>query len=337
MARVFSGIKPSGDLQLGNFLGAVGRWVDAQPAAGSAAALGGDQVFCVVDLHAMTVPYEPPELSSRTREVAALLLAAGLDPDRCLLFVQSDVGDLHAECTWLLNCVASFGELRRQTQFKEKSEGQDSVSVALFDYPVLMAADILLYETDEVPVGDDQRQHVELARDVATRFNARFGDTFVVPRATFPPSGSRIMDLQHPTRKMSKSEDSPLGTVRVLDDAAAITKKIKAAVTDNDGEIRYDVEEKPGLSNLLEIFACVTGGTIDGSVEHFAAGGYGDLKLAVAEAVIEYLRPTRERYDALARDPGELDRTLSVGAARARDRAVPVLARAKRRAGLGRG
>jgi tryptophanyl-tRNA synthetase len=334
MGRVFSGIKPSGDLQLGNFLGAVQRWVDAQPEPGSSPATRGEQVFCVVDLHAMTVEYEPADLTARTREVATLLLAAGLDPERCLLFVQSHVGDLHAECTWLLNCVTTFGELRRQTQFKEKSAGQDTVTVALFEYPVLMAADILLYDTDEVPVGDDQRQHVELARDVAERFNRRFGATFVVPRATFASTGARVMDLQYPTRKMSKSDESPLGTVCVLDEPGAIVKKVKAAVTDSDTTVRYDVDVKPGVSNLLEIYAAVAGISIEAAVAKFDGGGYGALKATVGDAVVEYLRPARERYHELAADPGEVDRVLAAGAARARALATPVLERAKRNAGL---
>ncbi|HEX5614956.1 MAG TPA: tryptophan--tRNA ligase, partial [Acidimicrobiia bacterium] len=215
MARVFSGIQPSGDMHLGNYVGAVRRWVDAQPAPNSPAAARHEAIYCVVDLHAMTVPYEPADLTDRTRRLAMLLMAAGLEPERSLLFVQSHVG-AHAQLTWILNCVATMGELRRMTQFKEKSTGQESVSAGLFDYPVLMAADILLYDTDEVPVGDDQRQHVELTRDIALRFNQRFGDTFVVPAATFPTVGARVMDLQQPTRKMSKSEESPQGTVLVL-------------------------------------------------------------------------------------------------------------------------
>ncbi len=255
MTRVFSGIKPSGDLHLGNYLGAVRRWVDDQDRH--------DAMYCVVDLHAMTVPYESDELADRSRQLAALLMAAGLDPQRCILFVQSHVAE-HSRLTWILNCVATFGELRRMTQFKEKSEGQESASVGLFDYPVLMAADILLYDTNEVPVGDDQRQHVELTRDVALRFNHRFGDTLVVPEATFPPVGARIMDLQIPTAKMSKSEDSPQGTISVLDPPARITKKIKSAVTDSGTDVRHDRDEKPGISNLLDIYAAATGGSRGG-------------------------------------------------------------------------
>lgn len=336
MARVFSGIKPTGSMQLGNYLGAVRRWVDDQPPAGSEAAANHDAIFCVVDLHAMTVPYEPDELRSLTRTLATLLMAAGLELDRSLLFVQSHVR-AHAELTWLLNCVASFGELRRMTQFKEKAgsaEGQDFVSVGLFDYPVLMASDILLYDTEEVPVGDDQRQHVELTRDIAIRFNHRFGDTFVVPKATFPPVAARIMDLQNPTRKMSKSEESPQGTILVLDDPKAITKKIKSAVTDSGTDVRHDRDEKPGISNLIEIHGAVTGRTIAEVEAEFAGRGYGAFKGAVADAVVEFLRPVQERYAELAANPDEVDRRLALGAQIAEAKAETVLDRALDRAGL---
>ncbi len=261
MARVFSGIKPTGDVQLGNYLGAIARWVADQPPAGSAAAHDHEALFCVVDLHALTTPWNPAEFERLTRNMATMLMAAGLDENRSLLFVQSHVR-AHTELTWILNCIATFGELRRMTQFKEKSEGQESVSAGVFDYPVLMAADILLYDTEEVPVGDDQRQHVELTRDVALRFNNTFGDTFVVPRATFPAVGARIMDLQNPTKKMSKSDDSPMGCVMVLDDPTLVAKKIKSAVTDSGAEVRHDRGEKPGVSNLIEIYGAVTGASI---------------------------------------------------------------------------
>jgi tryptophanyl-tRNA synthetase len=333
MTRVFSGIQPTGDMHLGNFIGAVRRWVDEQPAAGSEGAARHDGIFCVVDLHAMTMPYDPAELTAATRRLAALLFAAGLDPQRCLLFVQSHVR-AHAELTWLLNCSATYGELQRMTQFKEKSAGQESVSVGLFDYPVLMASDILLYDTDEVPVGDDQRQHVELTRDIAIRFNHKFGDVFTVPKATFPPVGARVMDLQFPTNKMSKSADSPQGSIGVLEDAKKITKKIKSAVTDSDTEVRHDRDAKPGVSNLIEIHAAVTGQTIAAVEEEFGDGGYGKFKGAVADAVVEYLRPVQERYAALAADPGEVDRLLALGAAGASEIADGVLARASKAAGL---
>jgi len=336
MARVFSGIKPTGSMQLGNYLGAVRRWVDGQPPAGSEAAANHDAIFCVVDLHAMTVPYAPDELRSLTRTLATLLMAAGLELDRSLLFVQSHVR-AHAELTWVLNCVASFGELRRMTQFKEKAggaDGQDFVSVGLFDYPVLMASDILLYDTEEVPVGDDQRQHVELTRDIAIRFNHRFGDTFVVPEATFPPVAARVMDLQNPTRKMSKSEDSPQGTILVLDDPKVITKKIKSAVTDSGAEVRHDRDAKPGISNLIEIHGAVTGRTIAEVETEFAGRGYGAFKAAVADAVVEFLRPVQERYAELAANPDEVDRRLALGAQIAEAKAETVLDRALDRAGL---
>jgi tryptophanyl-tRNA synthetase len=325
MPRVFSGIQPTGDLHLGNHLGAVRRWVADQDRA--------DAIYCVVDLHALTLPYSPAELSARTRQNAVLLMAAGLDPARCVLFVQSHVA-AHAELTWLLNCVATFGELRRMTQFKEKSEGQESVSAGLFDYPVLMVADIVLYDTDEVPIGDDQRQHLELARDVAIRFNNRFGETFVVPTATFPPVGARIMDLQNPTAKMSKSADSPQGTVPLLDPPEAIAKKIKSAVTDSGTEVRYDPANKPGISNLLEIHSAVTGRGIAEIEAEFAESGYGSFKGAVADAVVEALRPLQERYQKLEADPAEVDRLLEMGAEKARAIAEPVLERARTATGL---
>jgi tryptophanyl-tRNA synthetase len=333
VTRVFSGIQPTGDMHLGNFIGAVRRWVEEQPEAGSEGAARHDGIFCVVDLHALTMPYDPAELTAATRRLAALLFASGLDPQRSLLFVQSHVR-AHAELTWLLNCSATYGELQRMTQFKEKSKGQESVSVGLFDYPVLMAADILLYDTDEVPVGDDQRQHVELTRDVALRFNHKFGDVFTVPKATFPRVGARVMDLQNPTRKMSKSEESPQGTIGVLADAKAITKKIKSAVTDSDTAVRHDRDAKPGVSNLIEIYAAVTGHNIAAVEKEFSNAGYGQFKGAVAEAVVEYLRPVQARYEELAADPTEVDRLLAIGADAATTIADGVLARATRAAGL---
>ncbi|HEX6310369.1 MAG TPA: tryptophan--tRNA ligase, partial [Acidimicrobiia bacterium] len=308
-----------------NYVGAVRRWVAQQDER--------DAIHCVVDLHAMTVPYDATELTAATRQLATLLLAAGLDPERCTLFVQSHV-PAHAELTWILNCVATFGELRRMTQFKEKSGGHESVTAGLFDYPVLMAADILLYDTDEVPVGDDQRQHVELTRDVALRFNHRFGETFVVPRATIQEVGARVMDLQLPTAKMSKSVESPQGTVLVLDPPAVVAKKIKAAVTDSGTEVKHDPDEKPGVSNLLELYAVATGRTLAKAEAEFSGSGYGDFKGAVADAIVEFLRPLQERYDDLAADPAEVDRQLARGAAKARAIADPVLERVRRATGL---
>jgi tryptophanyl-tRNA synthetase len=325
-------------MHLGNYIGAVQRWVDAQPEVGSPGAAHHEAIFCVVDLHAMTMPYDPAELTATTRRLATLLFAAGLDPQRCLLFVQSHVR-AHAELTWLLNCSATVGELRRMTQFKDKAGregagGQESMSVGFFDYPVLMASDILLYDTDEVPVGDDQRQHVELTRDIALRFNHQFGEVFTIPKATFPPVGARVMDLQEPNKKMSKSEDSPQGSIGVLDEPKAITKKIKSAVTDSETDVRHDRDAKPGVSNLIEIYGAATGATIAAVEQQFGLGGYGQFKSAVAEAVVEYLRPVQERYAKLAADPGEVGRLLATGAGAAATLADNVLTRATRAAGL---
>jgi tryptophanyl-tRNA synthetase len=325
MTRVFSGIQPTGEMHLGNYVGAVRRWVDDQARA--------DAIYCVVDLHAMTLPYEPAELRAGSLRLATLLLAAGLDPERCILFVQSHV-PLVAELTWILNGVATVGELRRMTQFKDKGQGQESVSAGLFDYPVLMAADILLYDTDEVPVGEDQTQHVELARDVAIRFNHRFGDTLVVPRATIPPVGARIKDLQHPEAKMSKSVESPQGTVLVLDSPAAITKKVKSAVTDSGAEVRFDPDAKPGVSNLLALYASATGTTVAAAEREFVGQQYGAFKGAVAEALVEYLRPVRERYEQLSDDPGEVHRILAVGAQKADAIATVTMDRVRAATGL---
>ena len=323
MTRVFSGIKPTGPVQLGNLLGALRHWVADQDEA--------ETVFCVVDLHALTVPQDPDELRSRTLELAQLLLAIGIDPERSILFVQSHLTE-HAELSWILECTASFGELRRMTQFKDKSDGAEFVSAGLFTYPALMAADILLYDTDRVPVGDDQRQHLELARDLAIRFNGRYGDTFVVPEAAIPKIGARVMDLQHPTRKMSKSEDSPQGTVLVLEDLDQVAKKIKRAVTDTDTEVRFDPAEKPGVSNLLSILGACTGEDPALVADRFTR--YGDLKSATAEAVVETLRPIQQRFAELAADPKGTAAILSAGADRARSIARPVLDRARENIGL---
>jgi tryptophanyl-tRNA synthetase len=323
MSRVLSGIQPSGDLHLGNYLGAIRNWAADQDIH--------DAFYCIVDLHALTLDIDPAELRSRTFETALDLLAAGLDPQRCTLFVQSHVTE-HVQLSWLLECTATMGELSRMTQFKEKSAGKDSVRVGLFTYPVLQCADILLYDAERVPVGDDQRQHVELAREVAIRFNHRFGDTLVVPEASIPKVGARVMDLQHPERKMSKSVSSPLGTLLMLEEPEEIVRKVKKAVTDTDGEVRYDPEAKPGVSNLLELLAVATGGTPDevaGSYER-----YGDLKSATADALVEMLRPIRERRDVLAADPGAVFRLLALGAAKARETASATYGRAAEAIGL---
>ena len=323
MTRVFSGIKPTGSVHLGNLLGALHNWVALQDEA--------DAVYCVVDLHALTVPHHPDELRTATRSLAQVLLAVGLDPDRSTIFVQGHVTE-HAECAWVMECTASFGELRRMTQFKDKSDGANFVSGGLFTYPALQAADILLYDTDQVPVGEDQRQHIELARDVAVRFNSRFGDTFVVPEAVIPPAGARVMDLQHPENKMSKSDDGAQGTILLLDEPTAIEKKFKRAVTDSETDVRYDPVMKPGVSNLLSILGVAT----DRSPVEAAVGvdRYGDLKSATAEAVIELLRPVQDRYRELAADPAETDRLLAIGAEKARAVASATLDRVRTNLGL---
>jgi len=321
--RVFSGIQPSGQLTLGTYLGALRRFVAEQGES--------DSFFCVVDLHAITVPQDPEVLRTRTLETLALYLACGLDPDQCTLFAQSQVQE-HTALAWLMECTVSFGELSRMTQFKEKSDRQQFVSAGLFTYPALMAADILLYDTHRVPVGDDQRQHLELTRDVAERFNSRYGETFVVPEADIPTVAARVMDLQEPTRKMSKSIESPQGTVLMLDEPKAIEKKFKRAVTDNDAEVRYDPEAKPGVSNLLSILAAATGRSVEGLAGEYEQ--YGPLKADTAAAVIELLEPIQARYAELIADPAEIARIAAKGAEKARTVAVATLARARERVGL---
>jgi tryptophanyl-tRNA synthetase len=320
---VFSGIQPSGELTLGTYLGALRRFVSEQ----------GDSTsyFCIVDLHAITVPQDPEVLRRRTIETAALYVASGLDPDACTLFVQSHVAE-HSELAWLMECTVSVGELRRMTQFKEKSGRQEFVSAGLFTYPALMAADILLYDTDRVPVGDDQRQHLELTRDAAERFNSRYGPTFTVPEADIPRVAARVMDLQEPTRKMSKSIDSPQGTVLMLDDPKDIEKKFKRAVTDNDAEVRYDPAAKPGVSNLLGILAAATGGDPEALAAQYSQ--YGPLKADAAAAVIEALRPVQQRYHELVDDPAALAEVVAKGADKARSVATGTLARAREAVGL---
>lgn len=328
MARIFSGIKPTGEAHLGNYLGAVRNWVGYQDEY--------DAIYCVVDLHAMTVEHDPGTFSDEALRKAMELMAAGLDPERCLLFVQSHVHE-HAELAWILNCVATFGELRRMTQFKDKADkagGQESVSAGLFDYPVLMAADIVLYDADLVPVGDDQRQHLELTRDVVGRFNHRFGPTLVLPEVAIPKVGARVMDLQNPMWKMSKSEDSPLGTVLMVDPPDVVAKKIRSAVTDSGREVRIDRQDKPGISNLLDILSATTGQPIPELEAEYGQAGYGAFKAAVAEAVVECLAPVRERYEALVADPGETRAALRRGADKARAIAGPVLERVKRAVGM---
>jgi tryptophanyl-tRNA synthetase len=323
MERVFSGVQSSGAPHIGNYFGAFRQWVVDQHTA--------DSVFCVVDLHALTVEQDPAQLRSRTLETAAWLFACGLDPDVCTVFVQSHVHE-HAELSWLLECTATFGELRRMTQFKEKSKGSESVSAGLFTYPVLMAADILLYDTDKVPVGDDQRQHLELARDLAIRFNGRYGETFVVPEAQVPKLAARVMDLQHPDRKMSKSVTSPLGTIDLLDEPDAIRQKVRKAVTDTDGQVRYDPEHKPGLSNLIELFAAASDRSVDDVTASYDR--YGPLKADLAETLVEVLTPVRERYREITADVEAVPLLLEKGALKAGATASQTLARAREAIGL---
>jgi len=327
-ARVFSGMQPSGAIHLGNLLGALTSWVALQEEA--------DCFYSVVDLHAITAPdeHDPALLRSRTLELATSLLAVGIDPARSVLFVQSHVRE-HAELAWLLNCVATFGELGRMPQFKEKSAGRDtSVSVGLFDYPVLQTADILLYHATKVPVGEDQRHHIELARDIGQRFNHRFGDVFTLPQAILPPVAARVMDLQEPTRKMSKSSSSPKGVVGLLDTSDAVAAKFRSAVTDSDGAIRIDRKEKPGVTNLLEILAAVTSQDVGAVAAGLEGSGYGVLKATVAEAVDAFLAPIRVRHAELAADPAEVLRLLGEGADRAREVASATFVHARDAMGL---
>jgi tryptophanyl-tRNA synthetase len=327
--RVFSGIQPTGRKHLGNYIGAIAQYVSSQER--------GEGIFCIVDLHATTVAYDPAELRERVYDTTAILLAAGLDPQRCILFRQSDVPE-HTELTWLLCSVTELGRLQRMHQFRDKSLAQrELVSAGLLLYPVLQAADVLAYRADEVPVGEDQREHLELMRDVARRFNARFGDgeeVLVVPEHRIPAVGARIMDLQDPTSKMSTTGGSEQGTVYVLDEPKAIEKKLKSAVTDSGSEVRGD-PEKPGVSNLIEILAAVRGLETTAIEAEFAQARYGELKGAVAAAVVEYLAPVRERYQALRADQDALESILVDGAARARAIASATLAGVRARMGVG--
>jgi tryptophanyl-tRNA synthetase len=324
MTRVFSGIQPTGRKHLGNYIGAIRHYVTDQDA--------GEAFFCIVDLHAITVPYDPAVLRENTLHTAAMLLAAGLDPARCTLFAQSHLHE-HAEGTWLLSAVATVGELNRMTQFKEKSAGRDSVSAALYTYPVLMAADILLYKADRVPVGDDQRQHLELARNVAQRFNSRFDDILVVPEAAIPHTGGRVMDLQQPTDKMSTTGGTPLGTVLVADPPEVVARKIRSAVTDSGREVMRG-EGKEGISNLIEIMAVASDRTPEQVERAYDGAGYGQFKGDVADAVVEYLRPVREGYEELISEPGQVSAVLAAGADQARAVSSVTLAAMKRAMGF---
>jgi tryptophanyl-tRNA synthetase len=327
--RIFSGIQPTGRKHLGNFIGAIAQYVSSQER--------GEGIFCIVDLHAITIPYEPAELRERVYDTAAILLAAGLDPERCVLFRQSDVKE-HTELTWLLSSVTELGRLLRMHQFREKEQAQrELVSAGLLLYPVLQAADVLAYRAEEVPVGEDQREHLELMRDVARRFNARYGDgeeVLVVPEHRIPPVGARIMDLQEPSRKMSTTGGSEQGTVFVLDEPRGIEKKIGAAVTDSGSEVRRS-PEKPGISNLIEILSAVRGEDPAAVEQEFVQARYGEFKTAVAAAVVDYLAPVRERYEQLRGDEPALEAILQDGAGRARAMAAETLADVRERMGIG--
>jgi tryptophanyl-tRNA synthetase len=319
--RLFSGMQPSADsLHLGNYAGALLQWREMQSTH--------DAVFCVVDLHAITVPQDPEKLRENTRRTVAQYIAAGIDPDHATLFVQSHV-PAHAQLAWVLNTITGFGEASRMTQFKDKSakQGSDSASVGLFTYPILQAADILLYDAVVVPVGEDQRQHVELTRDIAARFNSRFGETLIVPEVRILKESAKVFDLQNPESKMSKSGESPQGIVWLLDEPNVTAKKIKSAVTDADRDIRFDPAGKPGVSNLLGILSLLGGSTIPSLETEFAGKGYGDLKGAVADAVVAEFEPIRLRTLELLSDPAELDRLLAVNASRANEIAQATLAR----------
>jgi tryptophanyl-tRNA synthetase len=325
--RIFSGIQPTGRKHLGNYIGAIRQYVEGQAR--------GEAIYCIVDLHSLTVAYDPAKLREYVYDTTAILLAAGLDPDRCILFRQSDVRE-HTELCWLLASVTGYGELGRMHQFKEKSvEQREFVSAGLFFYPVLQAADVLAYHTDEVPVGEDQKQHIELMRDIAQRFNARFGETFVLPEHRIPEVGSRIMDLQNPEKKMSTTGGTELGTVYVLDEPDAVLRKFKSAVTDSGREVRRG-PDKAGITNLIEILAAIKGVTPEAVEKEFAdASGYAGFKEAVGEAAVQFLAPVRERYAELRPDQAALERTLAAGAEKARAISSETVALARDRMGLG--
>jgi tryptophanyl-tRNA synthetase len=326
--RVLSGIQPTADsFHLGNYLGALRQWVALQETH--------DTVYCVVDLHAITVPQDPADLRRRTRVAAAQLFAAGLDPDRSIVFVQSHVPE-HTELAWVLSCITGFGEASRMVQFKDKSarSGADAASVGLFTYPILQAADILIYDADQVPVGEDQRQHLELTRDLAQRFNGRFGPTFVVPGPYILPGVAKITDLQDPSIKMSKSASSPQGIIDVLEDPDSIRRKIMRAVTDNDGEVRADDQAKPGVTNLLRIYSALGGEPVAELERRYAGSGYGMFKKELAEVVVGSLAPLRERTEKLLANEAELDKLLASGAARAHELAAATMARVRDRVGF---
>jgi tryptophanyl-tRNA synthetase len=326
MTRVLSGIKPTGEVHLGNYVGALRQWVADQDEH--------DCFYSIVDLHAITVPQDPMELREATRRLAAILLSVGIDPDRSTLFVQSHVHE-HAELAWVLGCFTGFGELRRMTQFKDKASKQqeEQLTAGLYTYPVLQAADILLYRADRVPIGEDQRQHLELTRDIAARFNNRLGETFVIPEAAIPTVGGRVMDLQNPLAKMSKSEESPQGTIDVTDSPEAILKKVKTAVTDSGREI-LATEDKPAVTNLLGLLSVATGRSVPDLEADYKGKGYADLKRDLGEALVAMLAPIRERFESLMADPAELERLLEVGASKAQSVARETLATVYERVGF---
>jgi tryptophanyl-tRNA synthetase len=330
--RIFSGIRASGDKTLGNYSGGFRQYVATQERAFEA---GGAAFFCVVDLHSITTPFEPEALRESTLDVAAWLFATGLDPERSTVFVQSHVV-AHAEAAWLLGGVTAFGELRRMTQFKDRSAEQEFVSAGLFNYPVLMAGDILLYRTDVVPIGDDQRQHLELTRDIAERFNQRFGETFTVPEGEYPDVGARIKNLQEPERLMSTTRGAPQGVVRMGDPPEVIRRKFKTAVTDSGRDIVHEPESKPGISNLIEITTVATGESIAEVQDRYDGQGYGAFKEDVAESVVALLEPFQQRFRELREDPGELQRILELGADKAREASAPTIAAMYDRMGFAR-
>ncbi|HEX8646142.1 MAG TPA: tryptophan--tRNA ligase, partial [Thermoleophilaceae bacterium] len=327
--RIFSGIQPTGQKHLGNYIGAIRQYVEGQDR-------GDPAIYCIVDLHAMTVPFEPAELRSNVLDTTAVLLAAGLEPGRCILFRQSDVHE-HTELCWLLTCLTAHGDLNRMTQFKEKSAAaRELVSAGVFLYPALQAADVLLYRADEVPVGDDQRQHIELMREIAMRFNSRFGETLVVPDHRIPEVGGRVMDLQEPERKMSTTFGTEAGTLLIRDPDAVMTKKIKRAVADSGREV-VRAPDKPGISNLIEVMAVLRGVEPEAVESEFEGSGYGDFKMAVAETVTSRLGPIRDRYEELVADPAGLDAVLAEGAERARVLARETMELVRERMGVGPG
>ena len=326
MTRIFSGIQPTGRKHLGNYIGAIRQYVAGQDL--------GESIYCVVDLHALTVPYDPVELRERLYDTTAILLAAGLDPERCILFRQSDVHE-HTELSWMLGAVTAHGDLNRMHQFKEKSEQQrELVSAGLFFYPVLMAADVLAHRATDVPVGDDQRQHIELMRDIAERFNARFGEQLVVPEGRYPEVGARIMNLQDPESRMSTTYGSEQGTVYILDPPDVVAKKVRSAVTDSGSEVRR-APDKPGIANLIDILSVVRDLTPEEVEGEFDGSGYGDFKSAVADEVVTYLAPVRERYDELRPDQATLEAALAQGAEKARAIAADTLADVRDAMGVG--